>query len=320
MLAPERQGIVMNHIPESAIIIESVPNFSEGRRPAVIQAILDAIQAPEVLLLNYSSDWDHNRSVVTIAGPPAAILEGLFRATQVAANIIDLTTHQGVHPRMGATDVIPLVPLQNSTVAECVLLAHALGERIGRELALPVYLYEAAAKHDERRLLADVRRGGYELLAQEIALPHRLPDFGPPQVGSAGAVIVGARTFLIAYNIYLQSSDLQIARRIARAIRERDGGLPAVRAIGVLVNGEAQVSMNLVDFRQTPLHVLFAEVARLADEQGTAIDRSELIGLMPQEAMAAVAANALKLTDFSADALLENALARASSQRIDKSR
>ncbi len=304
----------MNHIPESAIIIESVPNFSEGRRPAVIQAILDAIQVPGVLLLNYSSDWDHNRSVVTIAGHPAALLEGLFRATQRAASLIDLATHQGVHPRLGATDVIPLVPLQNCTVADCALWAHSLGERIGRELALPVYLYEAAANHPERRLLADVRRGGYELLAQEISLPHRAPDYGPRQVGPAGAVIVGARNFLIAYNIYLKSADLRIAKRIARAIRERDGGLPAVRALGVLVNGEAQVSINLVDFRQTPLHQLFGTVARLAEEQGTAIDRSELIGLMPQEAMVAVAADALKLTDFSVNSLLENAFTRAQEQ------
>jgi len=306
----------MNHIPESAIIIESVPNFSEGRRPEVIEAIVDAIQAPGVLLLDYSSDWDHNRSVITVAGPPAALLEGLFRATQVAASLIDLTTHQGVHPRLGATDVIPLIPLQNCTVADCVRLAHTLGERIGRELALPVYLYEAAASRAERRLLANVRRGGYELLAEEITLPDRAPDFGPAAVGSAGAVIVGARHFLIAYNIYLQSTDIQIARRIARLIRERDGGLPAVRALGLLVNGEAQVSINLVDFRQTSLHQLFAEVSRLAVEAGTAIDRSELIGLMPQEAMLAVAADALKLSNFSADNLIEGALARAQQQSL----
>ncbi len=301
----------MNHIPESAIIIESVPNFSEGRQPAVVQAIVKALQVPEVLLLDYSSDWDHNRSVVTIAGPPPAVLEGLFQATRVAATLIDLTRHQGEHPRLGATDVIPLVPLQNSTIADCAALAHTLGARIGRELALPVYLYEAAATRPERRLLADVRRGEYELLAQEITLPHRAPDFGPTQVGSAGAVIVGARPFLIAYNIYLASTDVQIARAISRTIRERNGGLPAVRAIGLLVEGQAQVSINLVDFRQTPLQRLFTEVVRLAGEHGTTVTHSELIGLLPQEALLAVAADALKLTNLAADKILEQALARA---------
>jgi glutamate formiminotransferase len=225
------------------MIIESVPNFSEGRRPAVVAAIVDAIQAPDVLLLNYSSDWDHNRTVVTIAGPPQAVLTGLLQATRVAAELIDLRVQRGAHPRLGAADVIPLIPLGESTLADCVTLARTLGKQIGERLQLPVYLYEAAATRPERRLLADVRRGEYETLVREIGLPLRAPDFGPAAVGPAGAVIVGARPFLIAYNIYLTSSDVQIAKAISRAIRERDGGLPAVRALGLLVNDQAQVSL-----------------------------------------------------------------------------
>lgn len=298
-------------IAESAIIVESVPNFSEGRRPEVIQAIVDAIQAPGVLLLNYSSDWDHNRTVVTIAGEPSAVVEGLFRAIRVAAEQIDLSAHRGAHPRLGATDVVPLIPIQNITLAECALLATTLGKRVGEELALPVYLYEAAASRAERRLLADVRRGEYEQLIQEITLPKRRPDFGPSQVGPAGAVIVGARTFLIAYNIYLASSDVAVAKAISHQIRERNGGLPAVRALGLLVQGQAQVSINLVDFHQTSLYQLFGEVKRLAADYGTHISHSELIGLVPQEAILAVAAEALQLPALAPHQLLEQALVRA---------
>lgn len=302
----------MHITSKSDIIIESVPNFSEGRRPDVVAAIVDAIQVPGVRLLNASSDWDHNRSVVTIAGSPDNVLEGLFQAIRVAAAQIDLFAHRGAHPRLGATDVVPLVPLQNSTLADCVVLARQLGERIGDELVLPVYLYEAAATNPARRLLADVRRGEFEQLVEEIHLPQRLPDFGPLQVGPAGAVIVGARPFLIAYNIYLQSTEVRIAKAISRTIRERNGGLPAVRALGLLVDGQAQVSINLVDFQQTPLHRLFDEVARLAQAHGTAIDRSELIGLAPAEAMLQVAAHYLKLPELNYTQLVEGALAIAS--------
>lgn len=300
-----------NSIAESASIVESVPNFSEGRRSEVVQALVDAIQAPGVLLLNYSSDWDHNRTVITIAGPPDAVIEGLFRAVRAAATLIDLRTHRGAHPRLGATDVVPFVPLQGVTLAECVVFAQTLGERIGRELQLPVYLYEAAATRAERRLLADVRRGEYEGLVGEITQPQRKPDFGPARVGSAGAVIVGARSFLIAYNIYLASSDVQIAKAISRRIRERDGGLPAVRAIGLHVHGQAQVSINLVDYRTTSLYQIFRTVSALAVEYNTQVTHSELIGLMPQEAMVAVAGEALKLANFSPEQLIEEALARA---------
>lgn len=300
-----------NSIAESAIIVESVPNFSEGRRPEVVEAIVNAIQVPGVLLLNQSSDWDHNRTVVTIAGPPSAVVAGLMQAIRVAAERIDLRQHHGAHPRLGATDVVPIVPLQNITLPECAALATDLGARIGQELQLPVYLYEAAATRPTRRLLADVRRGEYERLVQEIAQPHRQPDFGPARVGPAGAVIVGARPFLIAYNIYLASDDVAIAKTISRRIRERNGGLPAVRAIGLFVHGQAQVSINLVDYHQTSLYHLFSEVSRLAEEYETTITHSELIGLMPEEALFAVAAEALKLQEFSAEHLIERALKRA---------
>lgn len=304
----------MNLTPESAIIIESAPNFSEGRRPEVVAALVEAIGAPGVLLLDYSSDWDHNRSVITIAGPPAAVVEGLFRAVALAAQTINLFTHQGVHPRLGATDVVPLIPIQNCTLADCVHLAQGLGQRIGAELHLPVYLYEAAATRPERRNLADVRRGEFEQLVQEIHLPHRVPDYGPAQVGSAGAVIVGARQFLIAYNVFLHSDDVTIAKRISKAIRASSGGFPAVKALGLLVNGQAQVSMNLVDYTQTPLHTVFDAIVRLAAAEGVTVDRSELIGLVPQSAVVQAAAHYLKLPELTPLRMVEPAIQVAGSR------
>lgn len=293
------------------ILIEAVPNFSEGRRQPVIDALTTAIQAPGVHLLHQTSDWDHNRTVLTVAGAPAAVLEGLFRATRVAAATIDLFVQRGQHPRLGATDVIPLVPLAGITLAETATLAVELGRRIGEELGLPVYLYEAAAMRPERRLLANVRRGEFEALVNEIGLDSRQPDFGPARVGPAGAVIVGARKFLIAYNIFLDSDDVGVARRIARAIRERDGGLPAVRALGLLVNGKAQVSLNLVDHTKTPLPVVMETVAGLAAVEGTSVTHSELIGLLPQAALVQIAAHYLKLPGLSTADILEQALWRA---------
>jgi glutamate formiminotransferase len=306
-----QQATVMNLTPESDIIIESAPNFSEGRRPDVVAALVQAIQYPGVLLLNYSSDWDHNRTVITIAGPPQAVIEGLLCAVRMAAEQIDLFTQQGVHPRLGATDVVPLIPIQKITLEECVELAQQLGQRIGTELALPVYLYEAAARQPERRNLADVRRGEFEQLVQEIHLPSRRPDYGPACVGSAGAVIVGARNFLIAYNVYLCTADVAVAKRISKAIRASNGGLPAVKALGLLVNGQAQVSMNLVDYRQTPLHVVFDEITRLAQGEGVAVDRSELIGLIPQAAVVQSAAHYLKLSTLTSSQMVEQAIYQA---------
>ncbi len=297
------------------IIIESVPNFSEGRRPEVIQAIVEAIQTPGVLLLDHSSDWDHNRSVVTVVGPPAAVVEGVFRAVTVAAQHINLFEQRGEHPRIGAADVVPLIPIQGITLEECAALATELGRRIGEELGIPVYLYEAAATRPERRNLANIRKGQFEALLQEISLPERTPDFGPALVGPAGATVVGARPFLIAYNFYLTSDDVEIARRIAKTIRESSGGLPAVKAMGLLVDGQAQVSMNLVDFTRTPLHVVMDEVSRLAAESGVSVARSELIGLIPQEAVFQAAAHYLKLPDFQAGRVVEEAIRRKQGSR-----
>jgi len=292
-------------------IIESVPNFSEGRRADVIQALIAAIQAPGVLLLDASSDADHNRTVITVAGEPDAVLEGVFRAAALAAQTINLFEHRGEHPRIGATDVIPLAPISGITLEECVPLAHRLGRRIGEELGLPVYLYAAAATRPERRRLPDIRRGEFEGLLTSIHLPERAPDYGPAQVGPAGAVVVGARPFLIAYNIFLDTTDVEVAKAIARQIRESSGGLPAVQAKGFLVDGQAQVSMNLLDASVTPLHVVFDEVARLAQQQGIAITHSEIIGLAPEQVMLAAAAHYLKLRGFQPTATVEGAIQQA---------
>ena len=293
------------------VIVEAVPNFAEGRRVDVVDKIAAAICAPGVLLLNRTSDHDHNRTVLTVAGPPQAVVEGLFRAVRTAAAEINLFEQEGVHPRLGATDVVPLVPIKNISLDECVALATELGARIGRELQLPVYLYEAAATRPDRRNLADVRRGQFEGLVENIHTAERTPDLGPAAVGPAGAVIVGARNFLIAYNVFLRSDDVGIAKRISRQIRARDGGLPAVKALGLLVDGQAQVSMNLVDFRQTSIATVFDRIAALAHEYGTAIDRSELIGLLPEEAMRDVAAHYLQLPALEKMWIVENAIAQA---------
>lgn len=292
-------------------MIEAVPNFSEGRKPEVVARIVEAIQAPGVLLLDASSDADHNRSVITIAGEPAAVVEGLFRAVATAAKLIDLFTQTGVHPRLGATDVVPLIPLEEITLAECAELARQLGQRIGTELDLPVYLYEAAATRPERRNLADVRRGQFEALVREIERPERRPDFGPARVGPAGAVVVGARGFLVAYNFFLETGDVTVAHAIARHIRQSSGGLPGVKAIGLLVDARAQVSVNLVDPAQTPLHVLSERVAALAHEYGTAFAEAELIGLLPQDVVLAAAAHFLKLPALPATRVIEPAIAAA---------
>ena len=292
-------------------LIESVPNFAEGRRPAVIDAIASALQSAGAKLLDRTSDWDHHRTVMTIAGSPAAVTEGLFRATAVAARHIDLFEERGAHPRLGATDVIPLVPLRHITLEECVVLARDLGRRIGDELGLPVYLYEAAATRPERRNLADVRRGEFEGLITTIHTPERKPDFGPAKVGPAGAVIVGARQVLIAYNVFLDTNDVSIAQAIAQRIRASGGGFPAVKALGLLVDGQAQVSMNLVDYTQTPIYVVFDAIKRLAESYGVNVVRSELIGLAPQAAILETVAHYLKLPDLHDGQTIEGALMRA---------
>jgi glutamate formiminotransferase len=292
-------------------LVEAVPNFAEGRRPEVIDAIANALQSAGASLLDSTSDWDHHRTVLTIAGSPTAVVEGLMSAVEIAARHIDLHTQRGVHPRIGATDVVPLVPLADISLEECAELARQLGRRIGAELGIPVYLYEAAATRPGRRNLADLRRGEFEGLLSTIQQEERTPDFGPARVGPAGAVIVGARPVLIAYNVFLASSDVTIAQSIAKSIRASSGGFPAVKALGLLVNGQAQVSMNLTDYTQTPIHVVFDAITHLAYAHGVSIARSELIGLAPQEAMLQAAAHYLKLPNFSAANTIEGALQRA---------
>lgn len=275
----------MNHSSNDIPIIEAVPNFSEGRRDDVIDRLAAAVQAYGARLLHRTSDSYHNRTVLTVAGPPEQVLRGLFYAVEVAVACIDLRRHRGVHPRLGAADVVPLVPVGSTLLADCALLARRLGRRIGDELDVPVYLYGEAAARAERRNLADVRRGEYEALVREIHLPQRLPDFGPARAGPAGAVVVGARPVLIAFNVFLRTADVAVARTIARQIRERDGGLPAVRALGLLVDGQAQVSMNLVDYRATSPQAAVNAIRRHAARHAVELDRSELIGLIPQGAL-----------------------------------
>ena len=266
-------------------LIEAVPNFSEGRRTHVIDELAAAVQAHGARLLHRTSDSHHNRTVLTVAGPPEPVLRGLFNAVEVAANRIDLRQHRGVHPRLGAADVVPLVPLRRSSLADCARLARDLGCRIGDELGLPVYLYAAAATRPERRNLADLRRGQYEALIGQIHRPARLPDFGPSRVGPAGAVIVGARPILIAFNVFLRTSDVAAAKAIARKIRASGGGLRAVQALGLLVDGQAQVSMNLIDYRTTSPQAVVEAIRREAARHSVPLDRSELIGLIPQDAL-----------------------------------
>ncbi len=293
-------------------LVECVPNFSEGRRREVVERICARIRSiPGVRLLDVEMDAGHNRAVVTFVGPPEAVEEAAFRAAQEAAALIDMRQHRGAHPRIGATDVIPFVPVRGVTMEECVELARRVGERLGRELGIPVYLYEEAATRPERRNLADIRRGEYEGLAGEIATnPERAPDFGPAEMGPAGATAVGARPFLVAYNVYLGTSDLDIARRIARAVRHSSGGLRYVKAMGVDVGqpGRVQVSMNLTDYRQTPIHRVMALIRAEAAYYGIPVLESEIVGLVPAEALLEVARHELQLHRFSPRQVLENRL------------
>lgn len=293
-------------------MIECVPNFSDGRRPEVIEAIVAAIKAvPEVLVLAYESDADHNRLVVTFVGTCESVAEGAFRGIEAAARLIDMDEQQGQHPRIGAADVVPFVPLRGATLEDCVAIARRLGQRVGDELGIPVYLYEAAAVIPERQNLAEVRRGEYEGLKTAISQPDRNPDFGPAVMGKAGAVAIGARMPLVAYNVYLTTNDVEIARHIAKAVRYSSGGLRYVKALGMLVNGQAQVSMNLTDFAQTPIHRVVEMIRREAERYGVRIQRSELIGLVPQQALFDTAQWYLQLDGFTAEQVLEVRLAAA---------
>lgn len=267
-------------------IIECVPNFSEGMDEHKVRQIIAAMQIDGVRLLDWSLDAAHNRSVVTIAGSPAGIVEAAVQAAGKAAELIDLTKQNGVHPRIGAADVIPFIPVSGASLAECAMLARQAGLLIWRRYGVPVYFYGAAAARPDRVLLEDVRRGQFEGLRDASRRDAaRRPDIGGPELHeTAGASAVGARSFLIAYNIHLKEPDIAAARAIARDIRAANGGLHGVKAIGVLANGRAQVSMNVTDFRQTPMHHVHATVHHLAQRHGVLIDDAELIGLIPEAA------------------------------------
>jgi glutamate formiminotransferase / 5-formyltetrahydrofolate cyclo-ligase len=299
-------------------LIECVPNFSEGRRPEVVEEIVRAIgQIEGVTVLDHSLDETHNRSVVTFAGSAEPVVRAAIAGVGRALELIDMDQHTGAHPRIGAVDVIPFVPLGSTRLEECVDLARRFGEQIAMRFDLPVYLYGEAALRPERRRLANVRRGQYEALRDEIgANPDRAPDYGPSRLHPrGGAVAVGARKPLIAFNLNLRTDDLALAIKIATTIRESSGGMPAVQAMGLLLENPgmppmAQVSTNLVDWQRTGITDVVREVRRLAREAGTDVDHCELIGLAPTAALLEVAADALGLADFTADQALELRLAR----------
>lgn len=295
------------------VLIECVPNFSEGRDQGTIQAIVHAMSGiPGARVLAYESDPDHNRTVVTLAGAPGAVLEAAFRSVAAAVERIDLNHHSGVHPRIGAADVVPLVPLEGITLEECGSLAHQLGERIWRELQTPVYFYENAAARPDRRRLETIRRGGFEALRREVIRDAaRRPDRGGPQLHpTAGAAVVGARKILLAFNVNLETADVQIAKAIARKIRASGGGLPHVKAMGLFLpsRGRAQVSMNLTDFEVTPLEVAFEAVREEAASRGVRIAGSQIVGLMPAKALASASAQSLACENYSPEVILENRL------------
>jgi glutamate formiminotransferase len=297
-------------------VVECVPNFSEGRDPRVVERLCEAVESVGgALVLGTHVDADHNRSVVTFVAPPERAVEAAVRVVARAAELIDLSRHSGQHPRMGACDVLPFVPVRGVGVDECVLLAHEAGRRIWGELGIPVYFYESAALRPERRNLADVRRGGFELLREQIATtPGRAPDVGEARVHpTAGACIVGVRPLLIAYNVTLNTGDLAVAKRIARAVRERDGGLLHLKALGfeLASRGVVQVSMNLTSYERTNLHHAFEAVRREAEAAGVEVLASELVGLVPQAALYAAAAHFLKLENYTPDVVLENRIAAA---------
>jgi len=294
-------------------IVECVPNFSEGRRREVVDAIAREITSvPGVRVLDQEMDADHNRSVITFVGDRASVAEAAFRGAKKAIELIDMNRHRGEHPRVGALDVLPFVPIAGVTIHDCIDLARAVGKRIADELQVPVYLYDAAATRPDRRALPDVRRGEYEGLKTEIETnPDRKPDFGPPRLHpTAGACIVGARPVLIAWNVDLRTTDVGVAKRIAKAIRESDGGLPAVRAKGfdLADRGLVQVSMNMVDYRKTSLVQAFEAIRALAAKEGVEIAESEIIGLVPLDALADAATQYLKLARFHREQILETRL------------
>jgi glutamate formiminotransferase len=296
--------------------IECIPNFSEGRDADIIHQLEAAVKAvPGVLLLDRNSDPDHNRTVLTFVGPPELVARAAFETIHVASSRIDLSRHQGTHPFIGAADVVPFVPLPGGSLPACAAIARTIGLRVGEELDLPVFLYEAAALRPERTTLEVIRRGGYDALRRSIGEDSlHTPDFGPSRMGAAGAVIIGARAPLIAFNIFLASKDAAIARNIARRIRASSGGLPGVKALGMIVAGQAQVSMNITDYHLTSLATIFEGVRHEAEAMGTNILRSEFIGLVPREALPPGALERFKVEPLSANPVLEDRIASISKE------
>jgi glutamate formiminotransferase/formiminotetrahydrofolate cyclodeaminase len=296
-----------------AQIVECVPNFSEGRRPEVIEAIIREIQSvSDIRVLDREMDRDHNRAVVTFIGPPQNAKEAAFRGITKATELIDMEKHSGEHPRVGATDVLPFVPVSGVTLQDCKVLAQELGAEVGEKLQIPVFLYEAAATRPDRENLAEVRRGEYEGFKAAMETdPDRIPDYGPRKMHpSAGAIIIGARPFLIAFNVYLATDNVGVAKRIAKAIRFRSGGLRYVKALGFEIRerGLAQVSMNLTDFERTPVFRVFEMIKSEAERWGVPIVASEVVGLTPLQALVDVADFYLKFENFTSDQILESKL------------
>jgi len=300
-------------------LIECIPNFSEARRPDVVKEIIQSIRDnSNVQVLDFHSDEDHNRTVVTFIGPPKDVEDAAFRAVKKASELIDLDHHTGSHPRLGATDVVPLLPITGISMEDCVQISRQLAERIGRELQIPVYLYEESALIPKRKNLEYIRKGEYELLKQEILKnPDRLPDFGPKRLNSAGATIIGARNPLIAFNVYLDTDNIHTAKSIAHVIRESSGGLPYVKALGMKVQGLAQVSMNLTNFRHTSILQVYAAIRVQATKFKVKIHHSELIGLIPEEALLGTATTFLQLVDFNEDQILEHRLNQLKSSLVN---
>jgi glutamate formiminotransferase len=300
---------------KSAMLVECVPNFSEGRKVEIIERIARTIESVNgAVVLGRHMDPDHNRSVITFVAEPDVIVEAAMSAVATAAELIDLRTHAGQHPRIGATDVLPFIPVSGVTMDQCVAIAHEAGRRIWQELAIPVYFYERAALRPSRVRLENVRGRGFEWLREEVQTnPDRAPDVGEPRLHeSAGAIVVGARPFLIAFNVNLRTNNLAVARRIARAVRERDGGLPFVKALGFELEsrGVVQVSMNLTDYEQTTIARAFEAVRQQANSLGVEILSTEIVGLVPRSALDRTAAYFSLLENFGETLVLENLLER----------
>ncbi len=301
-------------------LVECVPNFSEGRDAAKIDAIVESIlSVPDVVLLDRESDADHNRCVITFVGPPAAVADAAFRGVEKAVALIDLTQQEGAHPRIGAADVVPFIPIEGVTLEDCVKLAERVGGEIASKLGVPVYLYEAAARRPDRTNLENIRRGQFEALVKELGtVPERDPDIGPAVCHpTAGATVVGARKFLIAYNVNLGTPDVSIAKKIAKTIRFSSGGFRYVKSMGVTLTTRnlAQVSINLTDFEQTPMHLVFETVRREAERYGVPVVGSEIVGLIPKKAIELSAEYFLRFENFKPELVLEHRIAEAVAAR-----